>query len=161
MPTWLKSQIIEPLLFGLPTDWNKYTRKVRRYAEQARVPMPERLQTYNFLHMQSPASVFEPEFLNNIDDRAPIDAMTRWYDRNSDTDLVNRMLAYDWKVTLADNDIRKVNRMCDLAGVKVAYPLLDDDLVKAGREYAQRHKTSLNALLRRMLEEKVRAMIHI
>ena len=31
---------------------------------------------------------------------------------------------------------------------------LDDDLIKAGREYAQRHKTSLNALIRKMLEER-------
>jgi asparagine synthase (glutamine-hydrolysing) len=36
------------------------------------------------------------------------------------------MLYFDWKFTLADNDLRKVGRMCELAGVKVSYPMLDD-----------------------------------
>ena len=36
------------------------------------------------------------------------------------------MLYYDWKFTLADNDLRKVSTMCELAGVKVVYPMLDD-----------------------------------
>jgi asparagine synthase (glutamine-hydrolysing) len=40
------------------------------------------------------------------------------------------MLYLDWKQTLADNDLRKVNRMCALAGVEVCYPLLDDDIVE-------------------------------
>ena len=40
------------------------------------------------------------------------------------------MLFLDWKFTLADNDLRKVNLACDLAGVEVRYPLLDDELVE-------------------------------
>ena len=39
------------------------------------------------------------------------------------------MLGLDWRVTLADNDLRKVNRMCALAGVEVCYPLLDDEVL--------------------------------
>jgi asparagine synthase (glutamine-hydrolysing) len=39
------------------------------------------------------------------------------------------MMHLDLKITLADNDLRKVNRMCQLAGVEVRYPLLEDDLV--------------------------------
>ena len=37
-------------------------------------------------------------------------------------DLVDKMLFFDWKLTLADNDLKKVNTMCDLAGVDVALP---------------------------------------
>lgn len=32
---------------------------------------------------------------------------------------------------------------------------LDDDILKAGREYAKQHNTSLNALVRRLLEDTV------
>lgn len=32
---------------------------------------------------------------------------------------------------------------------------LGDDLIKAGREYAQKHKTSLNALIRDLLRKHV------
>jgi len=35
------------------------------------------------------------------------------------------MLYLDWKNTLHDNDLVKVNRMCEMAGVEVSYPLLD------------------------------------
>ena len=43
--------------------------------------------------------------------------------------ILDRMLYLDWRMTLADNDLIKVNRMCELAGVSVSYPLLDDDIV--------------------------------
>jgi asparagine synthase (glutamine-hydrolysing) len=43
--------------------------------------------------------------------------------------MLNKMLELDWKYTLADNDLRKVNLMCELAGIGVQYPMLDDDLV--------------------------------
>ena len=39
------------------------------------------------------------------------------------------MLHLDIKFTLADNDLRKVSRMCEAAGVEVRYPLLDEALV--------------------------------
>ncbi len=34
---------------------------------------------------------------------------------------------------------------------------LDEDLLKAGRKYAQMHDTSMNALIRRLLEQTVRS----
>lgn len=43
--------------------------------------------------------------------------------------MVQRMMHLDLQITLADNDLRKVNRMCDLAGVEVNYPFLNADLV--------------------------------
>ena len=39
------------------------------------------------------------------------------------------MMHLDLKFTLADNDLRKVSRMAEIAGVEVRYPMLDDDLV--------------------------------
>ena len=38
------------------------------------------------------------------------------------------MLFLDWQITLADNDLRKVDQACKLNGVQVRYPMLDDDL---------------------------------
>ena len=43
------------------------------------------------------------------------------------------MLFLDWKFTLHDNDLVKVNTMCELAGVEVAYPMLDQALVDFSR----------------------------
>jgi asparagine synthase (glutamine-hydrolysing) len=39
------------------------------------------------------------------------------------------MLQYDWKYTLADNDLPKVVTTCDLAGVQIAFPMLAEPLV--------------------------------
>ncbi len=43
---------------------------------------------------------------------------------------LNRMLALDLKLTLADNDLPKVTRSCELAGVDVGFPLLNDNLIE-------------------------------
>jgi asparagine synthase (glutamine-hydrolysing) len=43
--------------------------------------------------------------------------------------LINRMLALDLKYTLADNDLPKVTRSCELAGLDVRFPMLDDAVV--------------------------------
>ena len=43
--------------------------------------------------------------------------------------MLDKMLYLDWQQALADNDIRKVNRMCEAAGMGVCYPFLDDEVV--------------------------------
>lgn len=105
-------------------------RKLIRYVEQARVTMPARLQTYNYLHRNPPAEIFTAELLERIDPRHPIEMLESVYRRAPGRSLLNRMLYLDWHFTLADNDLRKVNRMCELAGVDVAYPFLDDAVVE-------------------------------
>ena len=56
------------------------------------------------------------------------------YQRAASTSPLNRMMHLDLKLTLADNDLRKVSRMCDVAGIEVRYPLLDDALVEFSGE---------------------------
>jgi len=50
--------------------------------------------------------------------------------------LIDRMLAYDWRFTLADNDLPKVTGTTRLAGEKVGFPLLDDDLLDFSMQLA-------------------------
>jgi len=129
IPGWLKSVIIEPLFLSRAANWTHLSRKVRRYIEQANVEMPGRLQTYNTLNVNSIADVFTAEFLRTVDTAHPASEMEKWYHKDCDSDLLNHMLLFDWKLTLADNDIRKVSAMCDRENVRVSYPMLDDDLV--------------------------------
>ena len=129
VPAALRGSLIEPLFSLLRFDRPVLLRKAWRYIEQAKVQMPDRLQTYNFLEMFAPESVFGGEFLGSIDTGLPQEEMREWYRRGDDYGFLTRMLLFDWKLTLADNDIRKVNRMCETAGVDVDYPLLDQRLV--------------------------------
>lgn len=103
--------------------------KGARYIQQARMGLPDRLQSYNFLNRLDPRTVFESDWLAPIDRQAPWELWRARYRAPSSGDSLQRMLYLDWKFTLADNDLVKVNNMCDLAGVDVCYPMLDDALV--------------------------------
>jgi len=103
--------------------------KAHSYIEQARIPLPDRLQHYNFLHRHAPADVFMPAVLDLVDTGAPLRCLQQEYMTPQADSPVDRMLFMDWKFTLHDNDLVKVNTMCSLAGVDVAYPMLDPTLV--------------------------------
>ena len=129
-PAVIRRALLEPLLFS--GEWVGHVaplRKARSYVQQARVPLPDRLETYNFLEREALAEIFEPDFLRGIDPHQPRDIAREVYGRTTSTSAVNRMMHLDLKETLADNDLRKVNRTCELAGIEVRYPLLDEDLV--------------------------------
>lgn len=104
-------------------------RKAHSYVSQAQIPLPDRLDTYAFLERHDPVEVFSPDFLAQVNTAEPL-ALKRaaFFAPDSASDL-NRMLYLDWHFTLHDNDLVKVNTACRLAGVEVAYPLLDDNLV--------------------------------
>lgn len=128
IPRGLRKAIIEPVINGLPSAI-PLSNKARSYIEQANIPLPGRLQTYNFLHRHSPTEIFNEDFLNFTNTNAPLEIQRNTYQQPSDASTLNRMLYLDWQYTLADNDLRKVSHMCALAGVEVVYPMLDDDLV--------------------------------
>ncbi len=103
--------------------------KIQRYIDQANAPMPDRLQDYNFLHRHDVAEIFSESFLTQIDTAEPLQLLRDSYQRPENASTLNRMLYMDWKTTLHDNDLVKVNRMCEMAGVEVCYPLLDQRIV--------------------------------
>lgn len=104
-------------------------RKADSYIRQAKTPLPDRLQSYNFLHRMRPEEVFSPDLLAQVDPAQPLALQRRRYHEPQDASRVNRMLYLDWKFTLADNDLPKVTRTAELAGVEVRYPMLSDALV--------------------------------
>jgi asparagine synthase (glutamine-hydrolysing) len=135
IPKALRRALIEPLAFSLPgNDRIAPLRKLGSYIRQASVPLPDRLETYNFLHRSPFADVFEPDFLASVDVDEPLAMLREAYQRADSASSLNRMMHLDLKLTLADNDLRKVSRMCDVAGIEVRYPLLDDELVEFSGE---------------------------
>jgi asparagine synthase (glutamine-hydrolysing) len=62
------------------------------------------------------------------------------YAATSGSALVNRMLAFDWRYTLADNDLPKVIGATQLAGLSVGFPLLDDALTDFSLQLDPEHK---------------------
>lgn len=130
VPGLLRRALLEPAVFNFPAgDHIKLVRKARSYIEQASVPMPARLETYNLLGRYGPSQVFTDEFLAGADIGAPLAGLAHTYGKSEAGSLINRMLELDLKVTLADNDLPKVVKACELAGLEVAFPFLNDQMV--------------------------------
>ncbi|HET6757428.1 MAG TPA: asparagine synthase-related protein, partial [Burkholderiales bacterium] len=105
------------------------TRKAKSYIDQASMPMPARLETYNLLEHFGAEQVFTADFLASVDTHQPLALLESAYYGTNAQSLINRMLALDFKFTLADNDLPKVIRSCELAAVDVRFPMLADSVV--------------------------------
>ena len=129
-PVLVRKGILEPLVFGLPGGSAlPLIQKARSYIEQASIPMPARTETYNLLERYGPAEVFTREFLETVNPGNPAALLEGVYHENKANSLINRMLAFDRKFTLADNDLPKVVKACELAAMEVAFPLISDEIV--------------------------------
>jgi asparagine synthase (glutamine-hydrolysing) len=129
LPAWLRAAL-EPALLNAPgAGVVAPLRKLQSYVRQARIPLPDRLETYNFLHRSPLESIFDPDFLREIDPDHPLEILREVYRRTDSADPVDRMMHLDLKAILADSDLRKVCRMCEVAGIEVRFPMLADELV--------------------------------
>jgi asparagine synthase (glutamine-hydrolysing) len=129
LPGIVRKGLLEPLLSpGNPVTRLPGVKKAASYVEQARVPMPDRMQMYNLLTRLGLPEVLTPEFMASIDTDEPLRGQREVYAATASNALINRMLAFDWRYTLADNDLPKVIGATALAGISVGFPLLDDAL---------------------------------
>jgi asparagine synthase (glutamine-hydrolysing) len=129
IPGWLRRGIIEPLTSLLPDNEGKLSLP-KRYVRRANIPNPRRILSYGFFLSLRPEEVFEDGFLQST-------GLDNWlaipeghFARAKATSELNKILYLDVKMTLADNDLRKVSGTAELAGVNVRYPLLDDRLAE-------------------------------
>lgn len=130
VPMVLRQVVVEPLLFKLATGKHPaLLRKARSYIEQAAVTMPARLETYNLLQRYGSAAVLDAEFLRGVETAEPLNLLNESYWRSDGLSQINRMSALDLKFTLADNDLPKVSKACELAGVEAAFPFLRDEVL--------------------------------
>ncbi len=132
IPEFLRHRVLEPLFESRGKNsrlGHGPLRKISRYIDQALVPLPDRLQSFNLLRMLALDEVIDNEFLAAIEPEQPLEMMRDEWQALDGAHYQDRMLFLDWKFTLADNDIRKVTEMTRLAGLAVAYPLLDNDVV--------------------------------
>jgi asparagine synthase (glutamine-hydrolysing) len=128
LPAPLRRGLLEPVLRS-PLGALPLARKGRSYVEQAQVPLPDRLQQYNLLLRVGPAEVFTADFLAGVDPADPLRQQRAVWQQVQGTSALNRLLAYDWRYTLAEADLPKVRMATERAGVEVGYPFLDRGVV--------------------------------
>ena len=129
VPQALRKGLLEPLLERTPLGTLPLARKGRSYVEQAKVPLPDRMQMYNLLLRLDPRQVFTADFLAQVDQTDPLHQQRAVWQQVPDASPLNRMLAYDWRYTLAEADLPKVGGSTALAGIAVGYPFLDQRLL--------------------------------
>jgi len=129
LPGFVRAGLLEPAILRLPWPGRVgLVCKARNYISYARIPLPDRLELFNYWRGIDLAEAFDPAALREIDPDEPMALRRAVYERTGSGALVHRMMHLDLTAALADNDLRKVNRMCALAGVRVRYPFLDEDL---------------------------------
>lgn len=156
LPSWSRSMLESITGAHALTNLVPPLRKLKRYIEQASLPMPQRMESYNLLNRLGAEAVFTHEFLQTVDIDQPLELLSEAYHYTHAASIINRMLDTDLRFTLADNDLPKVNTMCELAGVNVAYPLLNDAMVDFAARLPPRLKlrgTQLRYFFKRALAD--------
>ena len=129
VPSMVRQRVIEPLLRPALARGLPGIGKIASYVEQARQPMPARMESYNLLDRFGAGAVFTHAFLDTVNTAAPSTMQSDFYRGIAASSIIDRMLAYDWRFTLTDSDLPKVKLSAQLAGEAVGFPLLDDELV--------------------------------
>lgn len=129
VPGFLRKSLMEPLLGTRAAAAFALTRKAGSYVEQARVPMPDRLQMYNLIMRLGASEVLTPQLLTQIDIADPLKLQRKVWHAPRGCSHLNQELAYDWRFTLAESDLPKVLGAAGCAGVGVGFPMLDNRLL--------------------------------
>jgi asparagine synthase (glutamine-hydrolysing) len=130
LPAAFRHHVLELLFDGaLAKTRLAGLRHVRAYVRLATTPMPDRMSAHNLISRIGHDVILDPGWLAGIARDSPLDSQRRIYDSAAADHIVNRMLFYDWKFTLADSDLPKVRTAVEINAVSVRYPFLADELV--------------------------------
>lgn len=130
LPRWLRAGVVEPVLPLLDAvDGIALARKAASYIRQAGLPMPDRLERYNYLKRIGEERILCGDFLSAVDRDRPLYLKQEVYATLTADSMINRMLGLDFKFTLADSDLPKVRTMCARSGMEVRFPFLASGLV--------------------------------
>ena len=161
VPGFLQKGLLEPLLGTRAAAAVPLTRKAGSYVEQARVPMPDRLQMYNLVMRLGPAEVLTPQMMALVDVTRPLDLQRGVWQAAGGapgTSALNQELAYDWRFTLAESDLPKVVGATRLAQIGVGFPMLDQQLLAFSLKLPTAYKLK-NLHLRWFFKEALRGFL--
>jgi asparagine synthase (glutamine-hydrolysing) len=124
VPQAVRKTVIEPLLASA-TFLNGFVGVARKYVRRSNLPQPLRYFSYHLLLANAAADVLQPSFIESLGNYSVLETPNRYYWEGPARQHLDRLLYVDLKITLADNDLLKVTRMAEVAGVRTRFPLLD------------------------------------
>ena len=119
-------QLIEPTVFsaaGVPG-----VEKVRNYILTANMGNPERYCRWRLLRKFSPDEILGSNMPFRNGHRDLLSVMRAHFAEAPAHSELNRLLYVDVKMTLGDDDLPKVTKAAELAGITVRFPYLDHEL---------------------------------
>ena len=132
-PILLRRSLIELFFFNKMTENIKIFRKFRSYIKLSNLPDPERFSFYELYPVYNRNEIFSADFLKTVDCNAPLEFMNTYYRSPSTKYHLNRLMYLDAKIGLIDNDLRgKIDRVSQVTGVSVRFPMLDNKLWELG-----------------------------
>lgn len=131
IPGWLRRSLVEPAVsLASRVSSHRLPRRASSYVKRASIPMPDRIHSYSLLSSTPASELFTDGFMRTIQGNDPLEPARRHF-RNAPTQNdLNRWLYLDLKMTITDNDLRKVTPMSRIAGITTRYPLLDPKLAE-------------------------------
>jgi len=130
VPTPLRRGLLEPVILRLPVARDSLIGRAQRYIQRANLPNPERFYSYEFFFAREGQHLLGDDFRRSVDLAAPYAVIGAHYREAHATSELNRLLYLDLRLTIGDNDLLKVTRTAEMAGVQVRFPLLDPELVE-------------------------------
>lgn len=129
IPLWVRRFCIEPAVStGLSCTRLHFFDLASRYIRRSKINVPDRLFSYSLLSSVPGTDLFTSDFMASIEGHDPLAPVRNHFHAAPAQNDLNRWLYLDMKITIADNDLRKVSVMSRLAGVTARYPMLEPAL---------------------------------
>jgi asparagine synthase (glutamine-hydrolysing) len=126
IPVVLRELLVKPLTFAFADIFKESPfSRGKNYIRRASIPYPDRLTSYEFFNIIPSAHFFSDDFLQTAGHYDPYGAVRSYYYQAPAREELDRQLYIDLKLAITDNDLPKVSRMAEKAGVSVRFPFLD------------------------------------
>jgi asparagine synthase (glutamine-hydrolysing) len=130
IPGAIRRGVLEPVLNWLPESVPSVLQRAQRYVRRANMPNPRRFYSYEFYVAQNANHLLDRKFVQVSEPEGPWRVLEEHFGRVSSRSELNRLMYLDLKLTIGENDLLKVARTAELAGVGVRFPLLAVPLVE-------------------------------
>ena len=132
IPKIPREYLLRPAVFGLAGLGIGPIVRGKKYIQRASIPYPDRLTSYTLYRILPREQLFENAFAARVSEEEGDTAsfFAYHYHRAQADDELDRQLYIDLKLAIADNDLFKVTRMTEAAGVRVRFPFLDRNLAE-------------------------------
>ncbi len=130
IPPWMARSLVVPAAKALGAVMpHPLVKRAEGYARRSYETFQRRIHDFSLLDFFAAGDVFQPRFMG---ERIvmPDEISLAYLGQAGTPDLLDQYLFHDIKLTLMDNDLRKVTRMAQVAGIRVRFPYLDTALME-------------------------------